>query len=70
MSVINTNVASLNAQRNLSTSSSGLATSLQRRSSGLRARELKIEKDAAGSRIEPVDRAGGAIVYEFRIAHR
>ncbi|MCC6536122.1 MAG: DUF4384 domain-containing protein [Bryobacterales bacterium] len=41
-----------------------------RRSSGLRARELKIEKDAAGSRIEPVDRAVGAIVYEFRLAHR
>lgn len=41
-----------------------------RRSSGLRARELKIEKDAAGSRIEPADRAVGAIVYEFRLAHR
>ena len=34
--VINTNVMSLNAQRNLSTSGSALATSLQRLSSGLR----------------------------------
>jgi flagellin len=46
MSVINTNVASLNAQRNLSTSSSGLATSLQRLSSGLRINSAK--DDAAG----------------------
>ncbi|MDP2759764.1 MAG: flagellin FliC, partial [Sideroxyarcus sp.] len=34
--IINTNIASLNAQRNLSTSQSALATSLQRLSSGLR----------------------------------
>src|SRR5665647_3113078 len=34
--VINTNIASLNAQRNLNVSQSSLATSLQRLSSGLR----------------------------------
>ena len=34
--VINTNVLSLNAQRNLTTSQSSLATALQRLSSGLR----------------------------------
>ena len=45
-SVINTNVASLNAQRNLSTSGSSLATSLQRLSSGLRINSAK--DDAAG----------------------
>ena len=33
---INTNAMSLNAQRNLSTSQSSLATSVQRLSSGLR----------------------------------
>jgi len=43
---INTNTASLNAQRNLSTSSSSLATSLQRLSSGLRINSAK--DDAAG----------------------
>ncbi|MDQ1816511.1 flagellin [Massilia sp. CCM 9210] len=46
MSVINTNVASLNAQRNLGTSASSLATSLQRLSSGLRINSAK--DDAAG----------------------
>jgi flagellin len=46
MSVINTNIASLNAQRNLTTSSSGLTTSLQRLSSGLRINSAK--DDAAG----------------------
>ena len=45
-SVINTNVASLNAQRNLTTSQSSLATSLQRLSSGLRINSAK--DDAAG----------------------
>lgn len=45
-SVINTNVASLNAQRNLGTSQSSLATSLQRLSSGLRINSAK--DDAAG----------------------
>jgi len=44
--VINTNVMSLNAQRNLTTSGSSLATSLQRLSSGLRINSAK--DDAAG----------------------
>jgi len=43
---INTNVVSLNAQRNLSKSQMGLATSLQRLSSGLRINSAK--DDAAG----------------------
>jgi len=46
MQGINTNVMSLNAQRNLSTSSSALATSIQRLSSGLRINSAK--DDAAG----------------------
>ena len=45
-SVINTNMASLNAQRNLNTSQSSLATSLQRLSSGMRINSAK--DDAAG----------------------
>ncbi len=45
-SVINTNVASLNAQRNLSASQSSLNTSIQRLSSGLRINSAK--DDAAG----------------------
>jgi flagellin len=45
-SVINTNIASLNAQRNLSMSQSSLTTSLQRLSSGLRINSAK--DDAAG----------------------
>jgi flagellin len=44
--VINTNIASLNSQRNLSTSQSALSTSLQRLSSGLRINSAK--DDAAG----------------------
>jgi flagellin len=44
--IINTNVASLNAQRNLNKSQSGLNTSLQRLSSGLRINSAK--DDAAG----------------------
>ncbi|RJG05968.1 flagellin [Noviherbaspirillum cavernae] len=44
--IINTNTASLNAQRNLSASESSLATSLQRLSSGLRINSAK--DDAAG----------------------
>jgi flagellin len=44
--VINTNVLSLNAQRNLTTSQSSLAMSLQRLSSGLRINSAK--DDAAG----------------------
>jgi len=43
---INTNVASLNAQRNLSTSALSLSTSMQRLSSGLRVNSAK--DDAAG----------------------
>jgi len=46
MSTINTNVMSLNAQRNLATSSGSLATSMQRLSSGLRVNSAK--DDAAG----------------------
>ena len=45
-SVINTNVASLNSQRNLSASQSSLNTSIQRLSSGLRINSAK--DDAAG----------------------
>src|SRR5471032_368278 len=44
--VINTNIASLNAQRNLSSSQTSLNTSLQRLSSGLRINSAK--DDAAG----------------------
>jgi flagellin len=47
--VINTNIASLNAQRNLNTSQGALATSLQRLSSGLRINSAK--DDAAGMAI-------------------
>jgi len=43
---VNTNIISLNAQRNLSTSQSSLATSMQRLSSGLRVNSAK--DDAAG----------------------
>ena len=43
---INTNISSLNAQRNLATSKDSLATSLQRLSSGLRVNSSK--DDAAG----------------------
>lgn len=46
MQVINTNVMSLNAQRNLATSSGSLSTSIQRLSSGLRINSAK--DDAAG----------------------
>ena len=45
-STINTNVSSLNAQRNLDTSRSSLATSMERLSSGLRVNSAK--DDAAG----------------------
>ena len=44
--IINTNVMSLNAQRNLATSSDEMATSLQRLSSGMRINGAK--DDAAG----------------------
>ena len=44
--VINTNIMSLNAQRNLSMTQSSLATSVQRLSTGLRVNSAK--DDAAG----------------------
>lgn len=47
--IINTNIASLNAQRNLNTSQNSLNTSLQRLSSGLRINSAK--DDAAGMAI-------------------
>ncbi|MGQ0697892.1 MAG: flagellin [Panacagrimonas sp.] len=61
---INTNVSSLNAQRNLNTSQASLATSLQRLSSGLRINSAK--DDAAGlaiserftTQIRGLDQAG------------
>ena len=46
MSVINTNISSLNAQRNLSAAQASLSTSMQRLSSGLRINSAK--DDAAG----------------------
>lgn len=46
MTTINTNIQSLNAQRNLSMSQSALSTSMQRLSSGLRVNSAK--DDAAG----------------------
>jgi flagellin len=45
-SFINTNIVSLNSQRNLTTSQTSLATSMQRLSSGLRINSAK--DDAAG----------------------
>ena len=49
MAVINTNLMSLNAQRNLSATQSALATSVQRLSTGLRVNSAK--DDAAGMAI-------------------
>lgn len=49
MSTINTNLSSLNAQRNLTKSSNELSTSMQRLSSGLRVNSAK--DDAAGMSI-------------------
>ncbi len=49
MATINTNMQSLNAQRNLAASQSGLNTSMQRLSSGLRINSAK--DDAAGNAI-------------------
>jgi flagellin len=46
MSTINTNIASLNAQRNLASSANSLATAMNRLSSGLRVNSAK--DDAAG----------------------
>ena len=47
--IVNTNISSLNAQRNLATSNASLANSLQRLSSGLRVNSAK--DDAAGSAV-------------------
>ncbi len=47
--IFNTNISSLNAQRNLATSNASLANSLQRLSSGLRVNSAK--DDAAGSAV-------------------
>ncbi len=47
--IVNTNISSLNAQRNLATSNQSLSVSLQRLSSGLRVNSAK--DDAAGSAI-------------------
>ena len=55
--IINTNIASLNAQRNLNTSQTSLHQSLQRLSSGLRINSAK--DDAAGLAIS--ERMGGQI---------
>jgi flagellin len=63
-SYVNTNIASLNAQRNLANSSTGLTTALQRLSSGMRINSAK--DDAAGlaisqrmaSQINGLDQAG------------
>ena len=52
MTTINTNVMSLNAQRNLSASQGSLATSMQRLSSGLRVNSAK--DDAAGLAVAEV----------------
>ena len=49
-SIINTNISSLNAQRNLAASQNSLSTSMQRLSSGLRVNSAK--DDAAGLAIE------------------
>jgi flagellin len=49
MSIINTNLSSLNAQRNLTKSNNELSTSMQRLSSGLRVNSAK--DDAAGMAI-------------------
>jgi flagellin len=56
---VNTNIASLNAQRNLTNSQSSLSTSLQRLSSGLRVNSAK--DDAAGLAIAERMNAEGAL---------
>ncbi len=66
--VINTNVMSLNAQRNLSTSASALATSLQRLSSGLRINSAK--DDARRPRdLHPHDHADHGLNQAVRNAN-
>ena len=71
---INTNLVSMNAQRNASASQSSLATSMQRLSSGLRVNSAK--DDAAGLAILPglvrYDEVYGAgeITHAFRFSTR
>ena len=66
MAVINTNIMSLNAQRNLSATQSALATSVQRLSTGLRVNTAK--DDAAGLAI--AERMGHeAVDITYRYAH-
>ena len=61
---INTNIASLNAQRNLNTSQSSLATSMERLSSGLRVNSAK--DDAAGLAIAiPIAWATSRLMESF-----
>jgi len=59
MAVINTNLMSLNAQRNLSATQSALATSVQRLSTGLRVNSAK--DDAAGLAIAERMNTQGAL---------
>ena len=56
---INTNISSLNAQRNLNTSQGSLATSMGRLSSGLRVNSAK--DDAAGLAIADRMNAQGSV---------
>ena len=66
-SIVNTNVMSLNAQRNLTRSDSLLATSLQRLSSGLRINSAK--DDAAGLAIADVSHADPRLNQAVRNAN-
>ena len=61
---INTNVASLNAQRSLMGSQSNLSSSLQRLSSGLRINSAK--DDAAGLAVELVPGLGDGGAHRVR----
>jgi flagellin len=66
--VINTNIASLNAQRNLNTSQGALSTALQRLSSGLRINSSK--DDAAGLAIaEKMNAQSRGMVVAMRNAN-
>ena len=53
--VVNTNIMSLNAQRNLNSTNSAMQTALQRLSSGMRINSAK--DDAAGLAISEIGRA-------------
>ena len=63
--VINTNVMSMNAQRNLNKTSSSLSTALQRLSSGLRVNSSV--DDAAGLAVAQHDLGRRNLPDEFRI---